>query len=128
MLLILLTAPGILSAEPRKQIFLNLFYVEYAAVSAEHCHAKGFPSRSIHSSWYRDHQQIHKKMKLAAAKEYSQAGISPLMAGEEMEKMTRTYQQMAEVAIRKNPPPCRAFREFLVGFQDLDGSLLKLAP
>ncbi|MBQ0935953.1 hypothetical protein [Ideonella paludis] len=39
----------------------NLVLFEYAALSAEYCEQRGFPSRSIYSTWQQKHAPLQKE-------------------------------------------------------------------
>jgi len=108
--------------------FQNIFYFEYATVSANHCEEKGFPSRSIFKKWQLENVHIQKDIASEINENLLKTGLNQNQASQLMEEMKHTYQRMAIEEVGKNGVPCRAYREFLSGFHTLPSSRYKSIP
>ena len=97
----------------------NLLYFEYAALSAEYCEQRGYPSRSIYSTWQQKNAPLQRESMQRILAEAESRGLPKSEQEHVLSEALANQRKLASEAISKKGVPCPQYKAFLDGFHAL---------
>jgi hypothetical protein len=97
----------------------NLLYFEYAALSADYCEQRGYPSRSVYSTWQQKHTYVQREAVKRILAEGESRGLTKGEQEQVLYEATANHRKAASDNIEKKGVPCSKYRTFLDGYYEL---------
>jgi len=97
----------------------NLLYFEYASLSADYCEQRGYPSRSVFSTWQQKYAYVQRESVKRILVEGESRG---LVKGDQdlvLAEAIANHRRIASENIAKKGIPCAKYRAFLDGYNEL---------
>lgn len=97
----------------------NLLYFEYAALSADYCEQRGYPSRSVYSTWEQKYGYLQREAVKRILAEGESRGIPKSEQSQVLSEAIANHRKIASENIAKKGVPCQKYRAFLYGYHEL---------
>jgi len=97
----------------------NLLYFEYAALSADYCEQRGYPSRSVYSTWQQKYAHIQRDAVERILAEGESRGLPKSEQAEVLSQAIANQRKAASDNIAEKGVPCAKYRVFLDGYYEL---------
>lgn len=98
----------------------NLLMFEHAALSADYCEKRGYPSRSMYSPWQQKYAHVQRESAKRILSEGERRGLAKTSDQEVMlSEVTAHLNKTASDSIAKKGIPCSKYRAFMDGFHEL---------
>lgn len=97
----------------------NLLYFEYAAMSADYCEQRGYPSRSLFSAWHQKYVHVQAEAVEGVLAEGKSRGLTQSEQNQVLAEAIKNHRKLASDNIAKSGVPCAKYRAFLDGYQQL---------
>jgi hypothetical protein len=97
----------------------NLLYFEYAALSADYCEQRGYPSRSVYSTWEQKYAHLQREAVKRILAEGESRGLPKSEQAQVLSEAIANHRKIASENIAKMGVPCPKYRAFLDGYHEL---------
>jgi hypothetical protein len=97
----------------------NLLYFEYAALSADYCEQRGYPSRSIYSTWQQKYTYMQRDAVKRILAEGESRGLPKSEQQQVLSEAIANFRKAASENIAKKGVLCPKYRAFLDGYHEL---------